>query len=52
MHRWKPWVKGEGTCSYEAQRGFPKQPKKKMICAKGVCILAFLSLGTFFPLVA
>jgi len=38
------WVKGEGTCSYEAQRGFPKQPKKKMICAKGVCIILAMQM--------
>ncbi|CAE7665244.1 unnamed protein product [Symbiodinium sp. CCMP2456] len=35
-------VKAEGSCSLNAEKWFPKKPKKKVICYKGFCIVLLL----------
>ncbi|CAE7269786.1 UVR8 [Symbiodinium sp. CCMP2456] len=37
-------VTAEGSCSYKASKGFPKNPKTKTFCAKAFCIVLALQM--------
>ncbi|CAE7940706.1 unnamed protein product [Symbiodinium necroappetens] len=37
-------VRGQGSCSFTAEKRFPKKPLKKVICAKAFCLVIALQM--------